>query len=238
MKSLATILIASFLYGSPAAFAQNPDPNTILEGARMSAALTKLDEGLKGHLSHNGKKTPITIFLKGKDIQFTFLENNKWRGFHLQLNENQFDLFEIIDNKAKKFPDAKLTESIAGTDVTYEDLAFRFLYWPNPKYEAKEKVGTEETHKLRLTKPAGSAGNYFAVYIWVHTKFGAFMKIAGHAKNGELLKEFQVEDVMNVADNVWTLRKMKVSTYKDGRRVSYTDMILDKPNAKALRGLR
>jgi hypothetical protein len=72
----------------------------------------------------------------------------------------------------------------------------------------------------------------------VHTKFGAFMKINGHAKNGDKLKEFQVEDVMKVSDNVWTLRKMQVSSYKDGRRSSITDMTLEKPTKNALKGLR
>jgi hypothetical protein len=64
------------------------------------------------------------------------------------------------------------------------------------------------------------------------------MKIHGHAKNNELLKEFLVEDVMKVSDDVWTLRKMQVSSYKDGRRSSITDMVLEKPAKEALRGLR
>lgn len=218
--------------------AQDPDPNRILEGARLSAALTKLDDGLTGHLSNNGKKTPITIFLKGKDIQFQFLENKTWRVFHLRLNDDQYELFEMIDGKQVNFPRAKLTESIAGTDLTYEDLALRFFYWPNPKLEGTEKVGTEDTYKLRLDKPTDAAGNYFAVYLWVHTKFGAFMKIHGHAKDGAILKEFLVEDVMKVSDDVWTLSKMQVSSYKGGRRTSITDMVLDKPKKEALKGLR
>jgi len=237
MRLLITLLAAVITTSSPLQ-AEAPDPELILEGARMSVALAKLDEGLEGHLSHNGRKTPITIFLKGKNIQFQFLENKKWRVFHLRLNDNKFDLFEIIDGKASDFPRAKLTESIAGTDLTYEDLALRFFYWPNPKLEGIEKIGIEETYKLRLDKPSGVAGNYFAVYVWVHTKFGAFMKIHGHAKNGDILKEFQVEDVMKVADNVWTLRKMQVSTFQNGRRSSITDMTLDQPGKGSLKGLR
>jgi hypothetical protein len=237
MKLFLSMILAIASTATPL-LAQQPDPNRILEGARLSAALVEMDQGLKGHLSHKGKKTPITIFLKGKDIQFQFLENKSWRIFHLRLNDDQYDLFEIIDGKTINFPRTKLTESIAGTDLTYEDLALRFFYWPNPKLEGTEKVGTEDTYKLRLDKPAAAAGNYFAVYVWVHTKFGAFMKIKGHAKNNELLKEFLVEDVMKVNDNTWTLRKMQVSSYKDNRRTSITDMVLDKPTKGTLKGLR
>jgi hypothetical protein len=237
MKSLLT-LAGILAFTCSTLFAEEPDANRILEGARLSAALTKLDDGLKGHLSNNEKKIPIEIFLKGKDIQFQFFENKVWRVFHLRLNDDQYELFEIIDGKTVDFPRAKLTESIAGTDLTYEDLALRFFYWPNPKLESTEKVGTEDTYKLRLDKPADAAGNYFAVYLWVHTKFGAFMKIHGHAKNKDLLKEFLVEDVMKVTDEVWTLRKMQVSSYKDGRRISITDMVLEKPAKEGLKGLR
>ena len=237
MKPFLSIILAIASIVTPL-LAQQPDPNRILEGARLSAALVEMDQGLKGHLSHKGKKIPITIFLKGKDIQFQFLENKNWRVFHLRLNDDQYDLFEIIDGKTINFPRTKLTESIAGTDLTYEDLALRFFYWPNPKLEGTEKVGTEDTYKLRLDKPAAAAGNYFAVYVWVHTKFGAFMKIKGHAQNTELLKEFLVEDVMKVNDNTWTLRKMQVSSYKDNRRTSITDMVLDKPTKGAPKGLR
>lgn len=238
MKPLLALSATLLLICTSIQAQEQPDPNRILEGARLSAALTKLDTGLKGHLLHKGNKVPITIFLKGKDIQFQFFENKAWRVFHLRLNDAQYDLFEIIDGKTVNFPRAKLTESISGTDLTYEDLALRFFYWPNPKLEGVEKVGAEDTYKLRLDKPADAAGNYFAVYLWVHTKFGAFMKIHGHAKNNDLLKEFLVEDVMKVTDEVWTLRKMQVSSFKDGRRISITDMVLEKPAKEALKGLR
>ena len=237
MKFLQSLFAAVILL-SPIAHAQVPDAERILEGARLSAALTKLDEGLQGSLSQNGRKIPITIFLRGKNIQFQFLEGGKWRVFHLRLNDDKFDLFEIIDGKTINFPREKLTEAIAGTDLTYEDLALRFLYWPNPKYEGTENIGTQETYKLRLNKPADAAGNYFSVYVWAHTKFGAFMRIDGHAKSGEKLKEFLVEDVMKVSDDVWTLRKMQVSSFKNGRRTSITDMTLEKPSKGALKGLR
>ncbi len=237
MKSFA-ILSAAILAAFSPLHAQAPDANRILEGARLSAALTELDGGLQGNLSQNGRKIPITIFLKGKNIQFQFKENGEWKVFHLRLNDDKYDLFQIVNGKTIDFPRAKLTESIAGTDLTYEDLALRFFYWPNPKLEGIENIGTEATFKLRLDKPAGAAGNYFGVYVWVHQKFGAFMKITGHSKSGELLKEFQVEDVMKVSDKVWTLRKMQVATYRNGRRASITDMILDKPSNGALKGLR
>ncbi|GAA5121446.1 outer membrane lipoprotein-sorting protein [Luteolibacter yonseiensis] len=233
--ALAISLVAS-------ASAQQPSAQQILEGARISATLTKLDEGLSGNLKKSGANVPITLFLKGKDIQFQFSENKgPWRIFHMRIGDENFNLFEIINGKTTEFPADKIVQPIAGTDLTYEDLALRFFYWPNPKLEGTEDVGGQPCYKLRVDKPKGASGRYEVVYVWVHTKFGAFMRIRGHDKNGGLVKEFQVEDVMKVADNVWTLRKMQVATCdpnNGGRRLSITDVAFDSPKKVAPRGVR
>ncbi len=224
-----------------AAPAQQPDAKTILEGARMAATLTRLDDGLSGNLRHGRNKVPVTLFLKGKDIQFQFAENNgPWRVFHMRIGDANFNLFEMVDGKTLVFPPAKLVSPIAGTDLTYEDLALRFFYWPNPKLEGQEDVGGQPCYKIRVDKPRGSAGRYEVVYVWVHRKFGAFMRIRGHDKNGGLVKEFQVEDIMQVAKDVWTLRKMQVASHDpaSGRRLSITDVTFDSPKKVAPRGLR
>ena len=215
----------------------------ILEGARMAATLTKVEDGLSGNLTAKGKaNVPVMLFLKGENIQFQFDENrtNDWRVFHMRLNDNAYDLFEIKDGKTTKFPDDKIVESIAGTDLSYEDLALRFFYWPNPKLEGQEQVGNELCYKLRVDKPKGTAGRYESVYIWVHTKYGAFMKIRGHDKEGHLLKEFQVEKVMPIGNGVWTLQKMQVSSYAPGsdKRVSITDVVFDAPKKAGPKGLK
>ena len=221
--------------------AQQPTAQQILEGARISATLTKLDEGLSGNLRKGGGNTPITLFLKGKDIQFQFSENKSpWRIFHMRIGDENFNLFEIVNGKTTEFPAGKIVEPIAGTDLTYEDLALRFFYWPNPQLEASEDVGGQPCYKLRVDKPKGASGRYEVVYVWVHTKFGAFMRIRGHDKSGGLVKEFEVEDIMKVADNVWTLRKMQVATCDpaNGRRLSITDVTFDSPKKVAPRGVR
>lgn len=229
------------LLGTLPATAQQPDPKAILEGARMSATLTKLEDGLSGNLRKGNQKTPVMLFLKGQDIQFQFSDNKQpWRIFHMRIGDETFNLFEIINGKTLKLPSEKLVAPIAGTDLTYEDLALRFFYWPNPKFEGQEDVGGQPCYKIRVDKPAGVAGHYQVVYVWVHVKFGAFMRIRGHDKMGGLLKEFQVEDIMQVAKDVWTLRKMQVATHDPAtdRRISITDVTFDSPKKAGPRGLR
>ena len=238
MKSLTTLFLTAVLSSHLAA--QEPDANAILEGARLAATLTQIDEGLQGSLTQGSKRIPITLFLKGKDIQFQFTENGKLRIFHMRLGDEKFELFEIINGKTVNFPRNKLIEPIAGTDLTYEDLALRFFYWPKPKLEGRENVGGEECYRLLLDKPKNAVGRYQRVYVWIHTKFGAFMRIRGYDDNGGLLKEFQVEDVMQVSEQVWVLKKMQVATHdpKTERRISITDVIFKKGSGKELKGIR
>lgn len=240
MNFKPTVLAISLLAAAMAP-AQQPDAKAIMAGARMSATLTKLDEGLSGNIRKDSRKTDLTLFLKGKDIQFQFSENKgPWRVFHMRMGDETFNLFEIIDGKTVDFPDKKLVEPIADTDLTYEDLALRFFYWPDPMLEGQEDVGGQSCYKIRINKPKGAAGRYEVVYVWVHTKFGAFMRIRGHDKTGGLVKEFQVEDVMQIAKDTWTLRKMQVATHDPatGRRLSITDVTFDTPNKAAPKGLR
>lgn len=218
-----------------------PSPERILEGARMSATLTKLDDGLTGQLRKGRERTPVTLFLKGENIQFQFSEDKApWRIFHMRLADEKFQLFEIIKGKTRAFDRAKLIEPIAGTDLTYEDLALRFLYWPNPKLIKTEEISGQECYRLRIEKPDGVQGRYESVEVWVHVKYGAFMRIRGYDEDGTVIKEFQVEDVMKVDKDTWTLRKMQVSTHdpKNGRRISITDMTFDRPNKRKPRGMR
>lgn len=239
MKCFTSLFACWFLVSST--YAQSHDAETIMQGARMSAALVKLDKGLSGQLRQGFRKVPLTMFLMGKDIQFQFTEDQqKPQIFHMRLGNDACELSEIVEGKTRAFPASKLTSPIAKTDLTYEDLSLRFLYWPKPKWEGAENVAGQPCHKIRIDRPAGAPGKYQVVYVWVHEKFGAFMRIRGHDEKGGLIKEFQVEDVMQIAKETWTLRKMQVSTHDPahGRRLSITDVSFDTPNQGGPRGLR
>lgn len=234
-----SIALMGLSLAAAAAQEAGPDPRLILEGARLSATLTKLDEGLSGQLRQGRQRTPVTLFLKGKNIQFQYSVDNKpWRIFHMRLADQDFKLLEIVNGKTRDFDRDKLVEPIAGTDLTYEDLALRFFYWPDPKFLGVEEVSGQECYRIRIQKPEAAAGNYDHVEVWVHVKYGAFMRIRGYDEEATLIKEFLVEDVMKVDNDTWTLRKMQVSSHnpENGRRQSITELTFDKPKKLRPRG--
>ena len=226
-------LIASALFSNQAH--ADAQAEKILEGVRLSATLQQ--NNLTGHLRKKGKRSPIGLFLRGENIQFQFYKGKTWQKFHMRLKKDNFDLFEIVNDKTVKFPDSRLGQPIVGTDLTYEDLAFRFLYWPNAKIEGEETIKTQKCHKIRLTNP-GKGGSYSIVYIWVHQKFGALMQVAGYNDKGQLMKRFHVTNTMKVG-NVQTLEKMNVETYELGKQkvTGITYMEFKKPKAEK-KGLR
>ena len=232
--AFATIALACIIV-FPSQINADAQADKILEGVRLSATLQQND--LTGNLRKKGKRIPIGLFLRGENIQFQFYKKKEWQKFHMRLKKNDFDLFEIVNGKTLKFPNAKLSTPIIDTDLTYEDLAFRFLYWPNAQIEGTETIKTQKCHKIRLTNPSKN-GSYRYVYIWVHQKFGALMQVAGYNDKGQLMKRFHVTNTMKVGD-VQTLEKMNVETYKTGTQkvTGITYMEFDKPKKvkKALR---
>ncbi len=238
-----TTAVLALASGIPA-YAQQAATNAeqIIGTAKMIAALQQSD--LKGNMINGRTKIPVVLFLRQENIQFQVWEADKWKAFHLRMNDENCDLLEMIGNKQSKFPVAKIANPIAGTDLSYEDLAMRFFYWKKPILEGTERVGVHNCWKIRLNNP-GQGGAYQVMYVWVHQKYGAFMKIEGFNRNGQILKRFEVTDVMNIGKDasgtdIYTLKQMNVKTMNpaNGRAASETKLIFDKPETVAPKGRR
>ena len=236
MRAIIALAIAAAftIVISPAARA-DAATEKLLEGIRYGATLQH--SKLEGHIRKNGKRTPLSLHMRGEDITFQFYTENKWSGFHMQLKEGQANLFETVAGKATPFPPQKIGEAIIGSDVTYEDLSLRFLYWKDARIEGQDKIKMQACHKIRLINP-GKDGRYSLVYIWVHQKYGALMQVAGYNAAGQLLKRFHVTELMTV-DKIQTLKKMNVETYKPGttKVTGVTYLEFKEPGKTARRGL-
>lgn len=234
---LCCSLISSFALSQEA-----PTAEQIIGGAKMVAALQQAD--LEGNMTRGRDKVPVALFLRNKDIQFQYFEKEAWQKFHLRMSEDICELYEMINNKQTIFPANRLATPIAGTDLSYEDLAMRFFYWKKPVLEGSERVGVHNCWKIRLNNP-GQGGAYQVMYVWVHQKYGAFMKIEGYNRQGQILKRFEVTDVMNIGKNadgqeIYTLKQMNVSTMNptNSRATSQTKLIFNQPAMKAPKGPR
>jgi len=201
----------------------------VLRGARYAATLQNQD--LQGHMKKNGKKTPIALFLRGENIQFQYSAAGKDQRFHMRLQENQFDLLEIIGGKTVKFSNKKLAQTINGTDLSFEDLSMRFLYWKNNSIVGEEKISGQKCHQVRLINPNAS-GDYMIVDAWIHQKYGALMRVVGYDAKGNPLKKFQVTDLMKVGKE-YTLKRMRVDSLTNNKVSGTTYLEFNKPKKPA-----
>ncbi|YCM45585.1 outer membrane lipoprotein-sorting protein [Verrucomicrobiaceae bacterium 227] len=229
MKAIAALLLAI----SPLASAQTAEE--IMSSVRQVAAFQE-DQDLSGVIRKGNAKTPISLFLRGKDIQFA-LKGGAER-FHLRLNENTQDLLEIVGGKDRPFPNAKIAAPIADTDVSYEDLALKFLYWPNPRIVGEEKLEGQQCWRLHVANP-DKVGRYREISVWVSKSQRALMRVVGYGErpNGgkgqpPAIKQFEITEIMKVND-VFTVKTMKVSTFgKDNRVSGITYIEFENPKSK------
>ena len=227
-----------FLSGILGVQAQLPNADDILETARYVATLNSTS--LNGKLRKDNKEVPIALFLiEGQGIEFQVLDGKVWKKFQLKLADDEYDLFEGVGSNIKRFDKKKVTQPVMGTDLTYEDLAMSFLYWPGGKVLGEENLGVgRDAWKVRLVNPK-AVGLYKTVDVWVHKKSGALMQINGYRADGKCVKVFKVTKIMNVGGGEYSLKTMKVQAYgEDGRTTGITSLDFEKPKALEPQGLR
>lgn len=193
--------------------AQEPSPEQIQQLVKQSYIRT--DMSLRGKLRNaaSGVEAPFTLSMAGNTIRFRF--DNPPQVIHLDLNDKGFILREVVRGRNAPVPAARYDETIRGTDITYEDLSLRFLYWPNPKRLPDEVISHRNCWKLQIANPGG-AGRYGTAIIWVDQKSGAIVQMEAYDRGGHLMKRFKITSGMKVGDG-WMLKQMRVESFAPGQ---------------------
>src|SRR6266481_1658622 len=123
-------IVALLFISSVPIFAQSPPlAKDILASVRMIESKQQLD--LQGQLRQNDVVVPFRLVQNGPLIRYSF--TNPDEVLQLRLGENSSRLDLVSEGETEKFPASKLNQRIRGTSVTYEDLSFKFLYWPTAR---------------------------------------------------------------------------------------------------------
>src|SRR5712691_5313566 len=134
------LILAPFAVADPL-----PSAKEILDSVRMLESRQQID--LNGQLRQNEIVVPFRLTQSGPLIRYSF--TNPDEVLQLRLGENSSRLDLVSEGEAEKFPASKLDQRIRGTSVTYEDLSFKFLYWPTARVLGEEKVRTRNCWKLQ-----------------------------------------------------------------------------------------
>ena len=167
---------------------------------------------LQGQLRQDEVVIPFRLMQDGPLIRYSFA--NPDEVLQLRLGENSSRLDLVTDGGAEQFGASKLKQKIRGTGVTYEDLAFKFLYWPSARVLGEEKVRTRNCWKLQLRAPSQES-QYSNVLLWVDKASGALMRMEGYDWNAQLAKRFEVVSAQKI-DGRWFLKQMRIEEFQPG----------------------
>lgn len=145
---------------------------------------------------------------------FQYNENNAWHRFDARIKEKNVDLL-LVDAKgqARVMSSTSYAQPIAGTDVCYEDLSLRFLYWKDGKVVTdgvETRVKGRDCWVVQVANPNPSTGQFAWVRMWVDKENGTSWQIDGYGRDGKLKKRFSITSVQKLSDGTWFFKQMKV----------------------------
>lgn len=222
-KFALALVAASFLASFFSFAADSPSAQEILRDARINQ--TSQQASLSARLRTEMSEVPFSIFLENGEIRYEFSEPDE--AVILRLGENSSEL--LLRTGARKSPvrPAKAEERVRGSSLTYEDLALRFLYWPEARYLGSEKIRLRDAHRLEV-HPHDRSSLYAAARIWIDQASGALLRVEGYDWEGRLTKRFEVVSAQKI-DGQWFLKSMKVESFDPATREvtdrSYLDVI-------------
>src|SRR5213083_2886686 len=193
------------IFGQPA-----PSAKDILDSVRMIETQQQID--LQGQLRENDIVVPFHLTQNGPLIRYSF--TNPDEVLQLRLGEKSSRLDLVTDSGTEKFAASKLNQKIRGTSLTYEDLAFKFLYWPTARVLGEENVRTRNCWKLQLRVPSRES-QYSNIFLWVDKASGALMRMEGYDWNAQLAKRFEVVSAQKIGGS-WFLKQMRIEELQPG----------------------
>jgi hypothetical protein len=187
-----------------------PSAEEILASVRMIETRQQID--LQGQLRENEIVIPFRLTQNGPLIRYSFTNPDEVLQLRLGQNSSRLDL--VTDTGTEKVAAAKLNQKIRGTSLTYEDLAFKFLYWQTARVLGEENVRTRNCWKLQLRAPSRES-QYSNVLLWIDKAGSALMRMEGYDWNAQVVKRFEVVSAQKI-DNRWFLKQMRVEELQPG----------------------
>ena len=202
--------VLSLLLVASSAIAAPPSAKEILDTVRLQQAQQQLE--LEGQLREDQTVVPFRFTQTGPVIRYSFSKPDE--ALQLRLGENDSRLEVITNEGVEKVAPAQFDHKIRGTAVTYEDLALRFLYWPNAKVIGDDAIGVVDCWRLELRAPSRQS-QYPTVRLWVQKDGPAIMKVEGYDSSGKLAKRFTVVSGQKI-EGRWFLKQMRIEEFVPG----------------------
>ena len=117
---------------------EEPDAQAILKTVRVAQAAQ--NRALRGELRSAGKTVPFRLSMAGGVVRYEFAAPPLT--LQVRLGERSARFEEITKGGTEKITPARFDTRVRDMDLSYEDLALRFLYWPKAEVVGEQtKIG-------------------------------------------------------------------------------------------------
>jgi hypothetical protein len=202
-----SIFLLAIAAAASAVAAPAPSAKEILESVRLRQAQQQLE--LQGQLRQDATIVPFRLTQTGPIVRYTFSKPDE--ALQLRFGDNDSNLEEVTSGGVEKIAPAQFDHKVRGTAVTYEDLALKFLYWPNAKVIGDDTIGVVDCWRLELRAPPRQS-QYPTVRLWVQKDGPAIMKVDCYDSNGKLSKRFTVVSGQKI-EGRWFLKQMRIEEF-------------------------
>ena len=204
MHKISVVLLCAINCASLAFAAPFPEAKDVLASVRLRQSEQELE--LQGELREGPTVVPFRLTQTGAIVRYTF--SNPDEALQLHLGENDSRLEVVTREGVEKIAPAQFDHKVRGTNVTYEDLSLRFLYWQTGRVTAENEIRTVACWKLEMKAPSRQS-QYSNVWLWVGKENGALMKMEAYDWNAKLSKSFEVVSGQKI-EGRWFLKEMRI----------------------------
>lgn len=211
-RSITTALLACALLSTAVPAQEPPTADELLKNMR-DMTVSQGDKDVAGVIRKGRTKTPFSLSARGETLVFQYKENNTWKRFDARIREKEAQLVMVEKGKATVMAPSSYTRTISGTDVCYEDLSLRFLYWKGGKVltdSTDSRIKGQDCHVLEIPNPNPAIGQFAWVRLWVDKDNGTTWQIDGYGRDGKLKKRFTIVSVQKLNDGSWFFKTMKL----------------------------
>ena len=204
-----------------------PSADEILEMARRSYA--NRDYELNGNLRKGFSKTPFRLSMRERLIRFSFTDPEQ--ALQLEFHDDRYLLWELLESGNALVDENRYALPVRKTDISYEDLAMRYLFWPEAVLDGVEKIKQAMCWKVAVKNP-DSFGPYRHVILWIDQGSGVLFQIEGYDEENRLVRKMMVTKVRQI-DGTWMLKEMRVEHHNaESGKVERTYLEVGDPGKK------
>lgn len=126
--------------------------------------------------------------------------------------------FILHDETGTPQPDARLSDDIPGTGLTWGDLSLEFLWWPGAEITGRERVKTRASHVISIPAPPDHT-TLSRVTLWVDASAQLVVRAELFGPDSRRVKRIDVDSIVEIEPDVWMVKDLLIRDTITGQRM-------------------